>query len=416
MRPGTNICFNPYKHEAGSGGDNTYLSDKTIGSVRVLWQSKDAGTSGDLVMGYAVSNEAGSYNHQNLVNYTNIGDRANALVHVRVPVTQGGNAVIAAYAADGTTILWSWHLWITDYVPARLSGTITAANREEAIRTAKSASAGGTVHTYAGDAWTDATSGAFFGKVIMDRNLGALRNTWSTTNPLESARAYGNIYQWGRKDPMPGSADGGKDDKGLMFNGDGEIIDLDKIKGGNLDNSIRNPSKFYIGYYAPNGSWGPTVKTQYDPCPAGWRVPDFDNTVEKNIWSGFAWNTNKFEMLVNSEWKKAGMSLSDVTVAKAAFHIMNGIKYETPQGDYAWFPFFRMRELDCGLLRDPERRGDGVPVPFSGGMLPSFSIFGANNSGNYGWYNEFKYNLSQSPSANVSNKPYGFAVRCVQDN
>ena len=173
MRPGTNICFNPYKHEAGSGGENTYLSDKTIGSVRVLWQSKDAGTSGDLVMGYAVSNEAGSYNHQNLVNYTNIGDRANALVHVRVPVTQGGNAVIAAYAVDGATILWSWHLWITDYVPARLSGTITAANREEAIRTAKSASAGGTVHTYAGDAWTDATSGAFFGKVIMDRNLGA---------------------------------------------------------------------------------------------------------------------------------------------------------------------------------------------------------------------------------------------------
>ena len=49
----------PYKHEAGSGGENTYLSDKTIGSVRVLWQSKDAGTSGDLVMGYAVSNEAG---------------------------------------------------------------------------------------------------------------------------------------------------------------------------------------------------------------------------------------------------------------------------------------------------------------------------------------------------------------------
>lgn len=96
---------------------------------------------------------------------------------MRVPVTQGGNAVIAAYAVDGATILWSWHLWITDYVPARLSGTITAANREEAIRTAKSASAGGTVHTYAGDAWTDATSGAFFGKVIMDRNLGALRNT-----------------------------------------------------------------------------------------------------------------------------------------------------------------------------------------------------------------------------------------------
>ena len=415
MRPGTNICFNPYKHEAGSGGENTYLSDKTIGSVRVLWQSKDAGTSGDLVMGYAVSNEAGSYNHQNLVNYTNIGDRANALVHVRVPVTQGGNAVIAAYAVDGATILWSWHLWITDYVPARLSGTITAANREEAIRTAKSASAGGTVHTYAGDAWTDATSGAFFGKVIMDRNLGALRNTWSTTNPLESARAYGNIYQWGRKDPMPGSADGGRDDKGLMFNGDGEIIDLEKVNSNSLENTIRNPSKFHIGYKAADGSWGPTAKALYDPCPAGWRVPDFDDTAMKNIWSGFSWGTNKFQMLVNSDWKTTG-----IAVNKNSFHIMNGIKYETPQGDYAWFPFFRMREISTGLLRDPERNIDGTPCSFNGELAPSFSLFGANSRKNYyneyGWYIEFKYNLATTPSATVSGKAYGFAVRCVQAN
>ena len=415
MRPGTNICFNPYKHEAGTGGENTYLSDKTIGSVRVLWQSKDAGTSGDLVMGYAVSNEAGSYNHQNLVNYTDIGDRANALVHVKVPVTQGGNAVIAAYAADGTTILWSWHLWITDYVPARLSGTITAANREEAIRTAKSASAGGTVHTYAGDAWTNVSSGVFFGKVIMDRNLGALRNTWSTTNPLESARAYGNIYQWGRKDPMPGSADGGRDDKGLMFNGDGEIIDLEKVSSSSLESTIRNPSKFHIGYRAADGSWGPTAKALYDPCPAGWKVPDFDDTAMKNIWSGFSWSSNKFQMLVNSSWKTTG-----ITVNRNSFHIMNGIKYETPQGDYAWFPFFRMREIQSGLLRDPERSVDGSPSSFTGGLAPSFSLFGANSrkdySNEYGWYIEFKYNLTSTPSATVSGKAYGFAVRCVQAN
>ena len=49
MLPGTNICFNPYKHEAGTDGWNTYLASggtisKTITSVKVLWQTKDAGT------------------------------------------------------------------------------------------------------------------------------------------------------------------------------------------------------------------------------------------------------------------------------------------------------------------------------------------------------------------------------------
>lgn len=59
LLPGGNLCFNPYKHEAGEGGWNTWLApggviqpDKTIDHVRVLWQTKDAGTSGDLVLLY----------------------------------------------------------------------------------------------------------------------------------------------------------------------------------------------------------------------------------------------------------------------------------------------------------------------------------------------------------------------------
>ena len=103
MLPGTNICFNPYKHEAGTNGWNIYLTDgatlsaaKTIDHVRVLWQTKDTGTSGDLVMGYVVDTD----NHTNLVNTTDINDLNNALVHVKVPVTKGGNAVIEAVNAS----------------------------------------------------------------------------------------------------------------------------------------------------------------------------------------------------------------------------------------------------------------------------------------------------------------------------
>ena len=131
MLPGTNICFNPYKHEAGTNGWNTYLTSngliaegKQITKVEVLWQSKDAGTSGDLVMGYVAADN----NHKNLVNLTGANNVEEARIHVKVPVTNGGNAVIAAY--HDNTIVWSWHIWISDYLPVGLSSGDSLYSRE----------------------------------------------------------------------------------------------------------------------------------------------------------------------------------------------------------------------------------------------------------------------------------------------
>ena len=403
MRPGTNICFNPYKHEAGSGGENTYLSDKTIGSVRVLWQSKDAGTSGDLVMGYAVSNEAGSYNHQNLVNYTNIGDRANALVHVRVPVTQGGNAVIAAYAADGATILWSWHVWVTDYVPAALSGDITPANRESAIETARKATAGGTVHTYKGTSWTQET-GAFFKKVIMDRNLGAIRSTFSADNDLDAARAYGNLYQWGRKDPLPGSADGTSNEVGIIYDGDGVALPkINASEGGNLANCVLNPLVLYQYLNLDNGSWGPATKTIYDPCPKGWKVPDFYTAGSANdMFQGFGYGANNLMIYFKGNWHSSKLNQSDDNGAR------NGFLYMYP-GESApdnftdqsvWFPSTRLREF-VGELRRAN---------------PSMTMYSAHASENgVAWYTEIKSYEIHITDGGLANKGYGMSVRCVQD-
>lgn len=84
MKPGTNICFNPYKHEAKMDGYNvplsgwnTHLTDgstladnKKITDVKLVWQTKDDATSGDLVMGYAISGD----DHSNLARITDGGD------------------------------------------------------------------------------------------------------------------------------------------------------------------------------------------------------------------------------------------------------------------------------------------------------------------------------------------------------
>ena len=73
-----------------------------------------------------------------------------------------GNAVIAVCAADGT-ILWSWHIWVTD--------------DEITTKTDKN------------------------GLVWMDRNLGAL-----SAKPSDAVNTRGLFYQWGRKDPFLPSA------------------------------------------------------------------------------------------------------------------------------------------------------------------------------------------------------------------
>lgn len=411
MQPGTNICFNPYKHEAGTGGWNTYLTndgsapatDKTIASVKVLWQNKDAGTSGDLVMGYVIDDN----NHINLVNYTDIGSPQNARVHVRVPVTQGGNAVIAAYNSSGV-IVWSWHIWISDYVPATVvPGNITdEATRKAAIRTAQAATLGGTVHAYLGTAWTF-PNGAYRKNVIMDRNLGAIRNTYSKKNDLEAARAYGYLYQWGRKDPFFGSVDGTANEIGVIFDGDGRGIELGKVKAATdaLKQSIQNPASFIKQLNLNTDSWGGASKekTLYDPCPAGWRVPIFTNDATTNIFQGMEMGTNT-QVLVKGEFLNR-----DYEPVESNFDVKNGFLYN----EIVWLPAFRLREAGSGELRTPYLGGSFVKT-----LIPSYGAWSAVESSSIkdvGWYIESQKGISATPDQMVATKGYGFSIRCIQE-
>ena len=433
MRPGTNICFNPYKHEAGVGGENTYLSEKTIGSVRVLWQSKDAGTSGDLVMGYAVSNEAGSYNHQNLVYYTDIDDRAKALVHVKVPVTQGGNAVIAAYAADGTTILWSWHIWITDYVPVGLKGTIDSGTRASAISAAQAATTKGAVQVYQGISWTDPT-GSFYKCVIMDRNLGAIR-AGIQGNQLDGVRTFGLLYQGGRKDPFFSTADGTTEEKKTIYDANGvrAIIERGSLKS--LDALVRDPLIFCtdVSSYNASNNWnGDAPKTIHDPCPAGWRVPSNGVTPRPNeaTSSSVADNTTKYCMMAgfgstntslvygvtpptyNNVMYYNGTSIVKINktspVEKSTFVGSGFIYYGTqegPDGDKSiFFPGVSLRERTNGDYRSSVENNSmflwsSTASKVTTGHMQIYQIQGNALS--------FRHPIEWT---------FGFSVRCVQDN
>ncbi len=187
---------------------------------------------------------------------------------IRIKVTAGmrGNAVVALRNADGV-ILWSWHLWVTDYMPdtpmSKQDGTFIYAVE------------GGALHRYNGTSWT-AANGRYKDAFIMDRNLGA-RVAYGTYNETR-----GLYYMYGRKDPFR---------KYGTFTA--SAATTVSIKAG-----VHSPTVFYykgspwfaatdrqtLGSSVRGTFFDPQIdrhggdnceagKSVYDPCPPGWQVP-----------------------------------------------------------------------------------------------------------------------------------------------
>ena len=146
-----------------------------------------------------------------------------------------GNAAIAA-KDDSGNILWSLHIWFTDQ-PA-----------EQKSRN----------------------------KTVMDRNLGATSATPGDIGTL------GLFYQWGRKDPFLGfsSISSNTIAKSTI------AWDVSYGHNGTIAYATAHPTSFlgaikYNDWYKDSSStedprWttSSSRKSIYDPCPAGWRVPD----------------------------------------------------------------------------------------------------------------------------------------------
>jgi hypothetical protein len=140
---------------------------------------------------------------------------------------QEGNALIAVRDVAGT-ILWSWHIWITD-MP----------EEQEYIN----------------------SYGNF---VVQDRNLGATRADRGSGD--EWKQSCGIDYYWGRKDPFMG------------------YCHTSSSSSYTIAETINNPTVKYTSWGdGPSSNlWSPHSKTIYDPCPVGYRVAPND------IWAGFS--------------------------------------------------------------------------------------------------------------------------------
>ena len=224
---------------------NTSESVGTIASAEVLWESFGsdvAPKAGDLI-------ENAAYY---LPSISTIGR-----IYFRVSTPKRGNAVIAAKDASGK-ILWSWHIWMTD-------------QPEDQV--------------YNNGAGT-----------MMDRNLGA------TSATPGSVGALGLLYQWGRKDPFLGSSSISSNTRAKSTLSWPSPV-KSTASTGTIDYAVSNPVTFITSngsnadwYYTGNGSTDNTrwrsSKTIYDPCPAGYRVPDGG---DNGIWSKAFGTSSSFD-------------------------------------------------------------------------------------------------------------------------
>lgn len=189
-----------------------------------------------------------------------------ALVNGRVQVKMGrsrGNALIAVYDkanpnAEDAKVLWSWHLWCTA-VPQIIEYTASR---------------------YTGNEYK-----------VMDRNLGA------TTSTPALGTTQGLRYQFGRKDPFSGSLtyDGVKtilydvrssasevestNDESVTVAKSINTPNILRLRGGMGISWCETSDMKYLwgntetdNYYYPSS----TIKTIYDPCPVGYKVPPAD--------------------------------------------------------------------------------------------------------------------------------------------
>ena len=207
----TSYCFEP-KHVSGEP-----VSDY-IRTAEILWETAQ-NTVGNL-----------AYDHT-----------ANKIFFTKTAGAKG-NAVVALKDYNGN-MLWSCHLWVTSQQVKEIS---------------------------------------LGGVKFLDRNIGAIANTAPVNGESDAAGTY---YQWGRKDPFPSPNKVSSSDGVLStVYPEGTIEFQTRQAGVSLETTILNPTVYYWGddnkgaedwsSVQNDNYWNTASKTDFDPCPYGYVVPD----------------------------------------------------------------------------------------------------------------------------------------------
>ncbi len=190
-------------------------------------------------------------------------DGTKAVMKVTLPDNpEIGNILVSVSKTIGEEIkiLWSWHLWVTDYNPDSVTHTASE-NKVYAVEN-------GEIHRYTKDPgyWT---TGPYSKTFTMDRDLGSHDNQ----------SADGLFYQWGRKDPFSLSVG----------------WEIETVQRATFATAVQTPNTFYAtangwcdepegrAYSRNDYLWydiaiknideNVFAKSLFDPSPLGWCMP-----------------------------------------------------------------------------------------------------------------------------------------------
>ena len=313
-----------YSIPAVKGNSSEFVG--SVASAEVLWETfgTDENIKGSLVSGAKYEN--GQIYFKTVDSY------------------RKGNAVIAAKDASGT-ILWSWHIWLTD-------------EPQE--------------HVFNNNAGT-----------MMDRNLGA------TSAISGDVGALGLLYQWGRKDPFLGSSSISSDVDAKSTIAWPSAVSSDSSNG-TIEFTVQHPTTFithnennwdwyYTGSFSIDDTRWQSEKTIYDPCPAGWRVPDGGSN---GVWSTAKGSSSEYSRSYDST--NEGMNFSG----------------DFGESSTIWYPASGFRDGFEGVLHNVGGHGYYWSVtPFD-----------------FAAYNLYFFSGGNVNQADYCSRAYGLSVRCLRDS
>lgn len=293
-----------------------------------------------------------------------------------------GNAVIAA--TKGGVVVWSWHLWFTE---ANVLKTTKVTNFQKKDYNFTNETLG-----WKYTKWETTTYSAPRKVKVkiqqLEKNGGNYKESTITITQNNGALREGcnTLYQFGRKDALPGTDD---------------ILEGTFTKnGGNnmsIQNGIQHPGTIYnwgstwLDGYNQRNLWSMenttiglndnrVVKTIYDPCPAGFHMP------ASNAFTGFTTNgQNNGPMNVSGAWEHGWNFNNKITSPDAT----------------VYFPASGYRNSENGSL-------------FGVGYFGYYRSAVPSNDVGYGYYLRFIFSGEVSPQQSDLRSDV-FSVRPVRD-
>ena len=293
----------------GATNSNAYISHAPTGNSTVLYNFQDH--AGHAITDPWIEKTHGGANAgvdgaevvwadaANLVHSPSIAhDGGNAFLDFEVKASdiQSGNAVVAV--KKGGTIVWSWHLW---FAPQDALSAIAVTNHQSKVYNFTKETLGWKPTQWSGSTYDKPrTVKVKVEQTVANGGTKQVSEFTITQNPGNKRTGAVTLYQFGRKDAFPG----------VYASALAANSHFTEDAGDNMSiiNGIQHPDNFYswgasgsswnnnYGYYnlwsADNtvtggqnvGNDDPVVKTVYDPCPVGFKMP------ANNAFTGFTAN------------------------------------------------------------------------------------------------------------------------------